>query len=62
MEWVGEYTGSELRFDHCQSFHHPPPSPESVLRPDSPSKVIKLDAVRVIAEKVSRALPGLPPL
>lgn len=36
------------------------PSTDSVLRTDSPSKVIKLDTVRVIAEKVSRVLLWVP--
>lgn len=31
------------------------PSPESVSRTDSPSKIIKLDTVRLIAERVSTA-------
>lgn len=41
----------------CQS---PLPSTESMSRTDSPSKIIKLDTVRVIAEKVSKALLWVP--
>ncbi|XP_005853047.2 PREDICTED: tight junction protein ZO-3-like, partial [Myotis brandtii] len=39
----------------------PPHSTESVLRTDRPSKIIKLDTVRVIAEKDKHALLDVTP-
>lgn len=43
-------SGGRTRSEGCAA----PPPAESVSRTDSPSKVIKLDTVRVIAEKVRR--------
>lgn len=37
-----------------------PASSESVSRTDNPSKIIKLDTVRVIAERVSTGTEGSP--
>lgn len=38
-----------------------PASSESVSRTDNPSKIIKLDTVRVIAERVSTGMGNLRP-
>ena len=57
---TGRHKFEGLRDCPPESCHLPLPSTESVLRTDSPSKIVKLDTVRVIAEKVSRALLWVP--